>query len=293
MNNITKLKIKEGFIGQSIIVLTNHVKNKVAKHPFYNNLFANAIGYFPSAKHHNRVRKNGVNEYIFIYCLEGKGWIKINNQTIILTANTGYIIPKNTKHQYGSDETNAWSIYWIHFTGIYATTFYHRFSENKEVATNIPFDENRIKTLNKIIQLLEHDLEDEKIELAHFKLISFLTNLCYKNTLDHNIQDRIGLSIIYMKKHIKQNFSISELANQAYLSVSRYTELFKLKTGNAPIQYFIRLKIEKSCEYLNFTNYSIKEICQEVGISDPYYFSRVFKKQMGIPPTKYKKLYTY
>ncbi|MDO3695601.1 AraC family transcriptional regulator [Wenyingzhuangia sp. chi5] len=289
MNNITTPKIKEGFLGQSFMILPRDQKNRIENSPFYRNLFPTAIGYFPYAKHHNRARKNGINEYIFIYCLEGKGWIKINHKTIVLSSNTGFIIPKNIGHQYGSDLKEAWSIYWIHFTGTYAPTFYHRFAENKETAINIAFDESRIKTLKKIIKLLESDLTDEKVELTHFKLIDLLSSLCYKNTLDNNIQDRIERSILFMKEHLNQTLNIEQLAKQSSLSVSRYTELFKQKTGHSPIQHFIRLKVEKSCEYLNFTNFNIKEICREVGIQDPYYFSRVFKKQMGMSPMQYKK----
>ena len=58
-------------------------------------------------------------------------------------------------------------------------------------------------------------------------------------------------------------------------------------------KYFSNLKIQKSCQYLYFTDLSIKEICREVGFDDPYYFSRMFKKLMGMAPSKYKALYKH
>ena len=289
MNNLTNPKIKEGFLGQTMVVLSADQKEKIQLHPFVHQLFPNAIGYFPNAKHHNRSRKNGIKEYIFLYCLEGEGWIKINGKTITLTPNTAFIIPKNTGHKYGSSLKDAWSIYWIHFSGNYATTLYKRFSTSGDEDTKIAFDENRITQLNEIIKLLESDLSDEKIELTHFRLISFLSSLCYTNTLDNNIDDKISLSISFMKAHLNEILTIEILANQACYSISRYSELFKQKTGYSPIQFFNRLKIQKSCEYLYFTNLNIKEICKEVGIDDPYYFSRAFKKQIGVSPMQYKK----
>lgn len=289
MNNLTTPKIKEGFLGQTMVVLSSDQKEKIQIHPFVHHLFPDAIGYFPNAKHHSRSRKNGIKEYIFLYCLEGEGWIKINGKTIRLTPNTGFIIPENTGHKYGSSLKDAWSIYWIHFSGDYAAMLYKRFSTFPDEAIKIAFDENRITQLNEIIKLLESDLSDEKIELTHFRLTSFLSSLCYLNTLDSTIDDKISLSITFMKTHLNEILTIEILANQSCYSTSRYSELFKQKTGYSPIQFFIRLKIQKSCEYLNFTNLNIKEICKEVGIDDPYYFSRAFKKQIGVSPMQYKK----
>lgn len=289
MNNLPKPKLKEGFIGQTMVVLSPEQKEKAQQQLFFQNLFADAIGYFPNAKHHSRSRKNGIKEYIFLYCLEGEGWIKINKKTIRLTPNTAFIIPENTAHKYGSSVKDAWSIYWIHFSGNYAATLYKRFSTSADEAIKIAFDESRINLLNEIIKLLENDFSDEKIEMTHFKLITFLSSLCYSNTLDNTIEDKISHSIAFMKTNLNQVLSIDALANQACYSVSRYSELFKQKTGYSPIQFFIRLKIQKSCEYLYFTNLNIKEICKEVGFDDPYYFSRMFKKQIGLSPMQYKK----
>jgi AraC-like DNA-binding protein len=289
MNNTTKPKIKDGFLGQTMVVLDSDKKRKLVSNLFFGNLFPEAIGYFPNAKHHNRSRKNGINEYILLYCLAGEGWIKINGKTIQLTPNTGYIIPENTGHKYGSSLKDAWSIYWVHFSGDYASTFYKRFSTSFESSVKIVFDESRISLLNEIIKLLESDFTDEKVELTHFKLIALLSSLCYSNALNSTVADEISHSIDYMKTHLNQTLTISILANLACYSVSRFSELFKQKTGYSPIQFFIRLKIQKSCEYLYFTNLNIKEIGNEVGFDDPYYFSRMFKKEIGTSPSDYRK----
>ena len=289
MNNTTTPKIKAGFLGQTMVVLDNDKKRNLLTNLFYHNLFPEAIGYFPNAKHHNRSRKNGINEYILLYCLAGEGWIKINGKTIQLTPNTGFIIPENTGHKYGSSLKDAWSIYWVHFTGKYATTFYNRFSTTTDTAIKIAFDESRITLLYEILKLLESDYTDEKTELTHFKLISFLSSICYSNALNNTVDDTISHSIEFMKVHLNEILTIVVLAKQACYSISRYSELFKQKTGYSPIQFLIRLKIQKSCEYLYFTNLAIKEICNEVGFDDPYYFSRMFKKQIGVSPSEYRK----
>lgn len=293
MNNITAPRIKEGFLGQTMIVLSPEQKGKILNNPFFRNLFPTAIGYFPNARNHDRSRKNGVSEYILLYCLNGEGWISINKKTIKLTPNTGFIIPENTAHKYGSSLNAPWSIYWVHFSGSYAETFYNRFCKAQYESVKIAFDQTRITLLNTIIKLLDSNLNDEKTELAHFKLIGFLSSLCYSDVLEQsNTEDRINRSIIFMKENLSSVLTIDQLAAQAHYSVSRYSELFRQRTGYAPIQYFIRLKIHKSCEYLYFGNMNIKEICKEVGFEDPYYFSRMFKKQIGMAPMLYRKTHS-
>jgi AraC family transcriptional regulator of arabinose operon len=100
--------------------------------------------------------------------------------------------------------------------------------------------------------------------------------------------DAITHSIRFMKENIRQLFTVENLARQQNLSVSHYTRLFKAKTGYTPIQYFNQLKIQLSCQYLYFSDRKIKEICNEIGFVDQYYYSRLFRKMMGISPAKYK-----
>jgi AraC-like DNA-binding protein len=81
---------------------------------------------------------------------------------------------------------------------------------------------------------------------------------------------------------------LSEIAESVNVSVSHYSFLFRQKTGFAPMEYFNQLKIQKACQYLLFTDLRIKEIAQQLGIDDPYYFSRMFTRLMGLSPKEYR-----
>jgi AraC-like DNA-binding protein len=52
--------------------------------------------------------------------------------------------------------------------------------------------------------------------------------------------------------------------------------------------YFNHLKMQRACQLLQFTGLRIKEIAAEFGFEDPYYFSRLFTKTMGVSPTDYR-----
>ncbi|WP_121357780.1 helix-turn-helix transcriptional regulator [Flavisolibacter nicotianae] len=89
-----------------------------------------------------------------------------------------------------------------------------------------------------------------------------------------------------MQENINNNITLQELCQQFYYSPSRFSGLFKLRTGYSPIEYFIQLKMQKASQLLDFTDQSIKDIASEFGFDDPYYFSRRFRKTIGVSPIK-------
>lgn len=287
-------KIKEGFLGQQMIILPPDAKKLVTENALVNGLYLTAIGYYPKAIHHDRERKNGSQQYILLYCTEGKGQVNISKNQFELAPNTYIIIPKNTAHHYCSSPQDPWSIYWIHFTGKNADLLYERYKRdtNPEVQA-IAFDEQRVAQFNQMLSLLENNYSTRNIELTNIKLLQFLSSFIYHEEMypSQYPVDQISASIKFMKQDLAQTYTIKELAVQSSYSVTHYSDLFKKKTGCSPMQYFSQLKIQKSCQYLYFTDLNIKQISVMVGFDDPYYFSRLFKKLMGYSPAKYRNTY--
>jgi len=124
--------------------------------------------------------------------------------------------------------------------------------------------------------------------LWHF-LTTFLYNDKYDTSGKLNNKDATDIAIDFLGKNIDKVLSLEEIAKEVYLSPSHFSYLFKKKTGFSPIEYFNHLKVQKACQYLLFTNLRIKEISQELGIEDQYYFSRMFTKVMGIAPNEYRE----
>ncbi len=248
------------------------------------------MGYYPNASFHERDRKEGCAQYILLYCISGEGWVKIGDGEITLSANSYYILPKEVAHRYGSSPRDPWSIYWVHFTGETADLLYARFAPNRHTAPSIPYDDLHIRLFDSLFNLLENELNQQEVELLYIRLIQFLSLFAYGDKIRIKpSNDRIAASIAFMKQHLEKNLTVTNLAGQANYSVSRYSELFRDRTGYSPIQYFLRLKIQWSCQYLYFTQMNIKEICKKIGFDDPYYFSRMFKKQMHLSPIQYRK----
>jgi AraC family transcriptional regulator, arabinose operon regulatory protein len=99
---------------------------------------------------------------------------------------------------------------------------------------------------------------------------------------------KIERSIAYMAQHLGQPLQVADLAAQANVSPSHYFALFKQQTGHAPIDYFIRMKMQHARRLLDSTTASVKEIAEALGYDDPFYFSRVFKAVHNLPPSHYR-----
>jgi transcriptional regulator GlxA family with amidase domain len=108
-------------------------------------------------------------------------------------------------------------------------------------------------------------------------------------TIASQIAERIGRSIAYMIEHLDQPLQVSTLAAQASVSPSHYFALFKRQTGTAPIDFFIRLRMNHARELLDSTCSSVKEVAAAMGYDDPFYFSRVFKSVHSVAPAEYRK----
>ena len=93
-----------------------------------------------------------------------------------------------------------------------------------------------------------------------------------------------------MHSRLAETVRLEEFANKAGLSVSHFSDMFREQVHQSPMSYFTQLKIRAACRLLDLTEKSVKVVAIETGYSDPYYFSRVFKKEMGISPDKYRAI---
>lgn len=103
---------------------------------------------------------------------------------------------------------------------------------------------------------------------------------------DH--RDMIEETIAYIHLHIQETHSLFSLASRCGMSPKYFAELFYKVAGVSPIHYVIRHRIHVAEKLLLTTNASIREIGKSVGYTDPYQFSKMFKKYRGVSPSELK-----
>jgi YesN/AraC family two-component response regulator len=95
--------------------------------------------------------------------------------------------------------------------------------------------------------------------------------------------------IYYMRENVENNLTLEQIAKHFNLSASHFSAIFQQKTGQSPIKYFISLKMEKACQYLELSSLKISDIYPKLGYQDGAYFSKIFSKTMGISPSMYRE----
>lgn len=93
----------------------------------------------------------------------------------------------------------------------------------------------------------------------------------------------------YIQVNYSKDISLDDVSRTVNISPYYFSKIFKEDTGEGFVEYLTRIRIDKAKELLTTTEYSMKEICSMVGYADPNYFSRSFKKNVGVTPTEYKR----
>lgn len=287
------IRKREGFAGQRAIVLPRKIVEVCGYTPPINSLYITDIGFYPRAGYHYRERSGGISQNILIYCTEGKGWLELPSGKYTVNPNEFLIIPADMAHAYGADETTPWTIHWVHFKGIQSPYFASLLSKQfKEYVQYSPFLEERIKIFDSIYTTLQSGYSLDNLTYSSISFGYFLASLSFTDkfaSAHHNLEkDAVDLSIEYMQNHLDVALTLETLSSAANLSVSHYSNVFRKKTGYSPVVYFNHLKIQHACQYLQFTTLRVNEIALKLGIEDPYYFSRMFTKIMGMSPVEYR-----
>lgn len=286
---------RDGFNGQRAIVLPKAVIHKFCLfNQVINKAYITDLGYYPKAQYHYRKRPLGADQNILIYCLEGKGTVTIDTVNYGIGPGDYFIIPSNMPHHYKTDEKNPWTIYWCHFKGEQADAIVQKLIDRAgSFKYNIDFLGERISIFDQLYSNLEKGYSYENLTYVNLLFLQFLSSFLFSDRFSVNLQNKtdsfLEKSICFMQDHVDKNLTLQDFAGHVNYSPSHYSLKFKNETGFSPIEYFNQLKIQKACQYLQFTDLRIKEIAFKIGIQDAYYFTRLFGKTMGFSPKDYRR----
>ena len=109
------------------------------------------------------------------------------------------------------------------------------------------------------------------------------------NKREEKSNNLIESAVEYIKENYSKNISLDDVSRIVNISPYYFSKLFKEETGEGFVEFLTGIRIRKAKELLAASQLSMKEICSEIGYSDPNYFSRIFKKNVGVSPTEYKE----
>jgi AraC-like DNA-binding protein len=292
----TGKKLSAGFEGEQIIDFPKKVLFQCSSLPLIKQLFVSRMGIYPQAAHHYFKRPHGLaRATVFLHCIDGEGWIKIYNKTILLKTGEAFFIPAGAAHSYGASLDKPWSIYWMHISGdskkdlVIAANPKGIFTALKTIHSA-----ERTKLFTQIFDVFSKGFSVSNLIYANLILPHYLGTFISSESFNSISGEQVASSSItndaisYMQNNINQPVLVEGIAKHLGMSTSFFYKKFKQDTGYSPIAYFNLLKIQRACQLIHSNICSIGEIGSKIGIDDPYYFSRLFKKQMGVSPRQYR-----
>lgn len=289
-------KIESGFPGERFMVLAQPFLDLMKDNPLTGDLYIHSLGYISKGKYHYVHRPNGCSQYVMIYCTSGRGTVTIADKRYKIKDYDFVLLPANVPHSYSADDSDPWSIYWVMFMGEKGEIF----EKSVPLPISVPPSthsriEQRMELFESCFSLLSGEITLEKMNYAIIIFAHFISSFVYVDLLNNTLSQpeyapqSISRVTHYMSENVERNITLSELASYAGYSESYFYRKFIAETGFAPIDYFIHLKINSASILLIKTDMSITQISAKLGFNNPDYFSRLFKKIVGITASEFRR----
>lgn len=148
----------------------------------------------------------------------------------------------------------------------------------------------------KLFKILIDESKGEELPYSD-KITNCIVKTIVLKILQISINDKeeaksnefVKTMVDYLDQHYLEEISLDKYYKELPFSKYYISRLFKSCMGTTPVNYIITKRMEKARILLNETNMKIMDIANEVGYKDIYYFTKLFKKEIGVAPTSYRK----
>lgn len=248
----------------------------------------------------NMKRPSGRSDYQLLYNPFGKIHILNGKTEQIYPAGTIILHhPGQPQHYRHLRDEHPESL-WIHFSGNGVEKLLKRLHlENRNIFAVNPPDKLKPLFLQMISECQEAKpffMESVALTLQHILITvarssakAFETYQTPEASADSGVPYEFTKAVAYFNEHYAENISIRQYAHELHMSVCWFIKMFKKFASTTPMQYILKIRIQKAKELLENPGFSIAEVAANVGYNDPMYFSRIFKQITGMSPLAYRK----
>ena len=293
VRTMTTIHRREGFPGQHHVVLPPSVIRRAMQNPLLRGLMPTDAGFYPHADGHFVDRDGGAAGAVLLVCTAGSGFVRWKGRQQEVTAGGVVLLPPSEAHVYGADDSDPWTLEWAHFTGGEVALWREAILGERPDSACLDLPPRMSATLGvaRVHERLEVGYDEPQLLAASAALRWSLAELSRLRHLPGNpptLIEAIESTAAWMREHLDQRFTLPDLAARARLSPSHFSVVFRRRFGYAPVDWLIRQRIQRACHHLDATDDKVEVVGRSVGFQDPYYFSRAFRRVMGVSPRRYR-----
>ncbi|MCM3631320.1 AraC family transcriptional regulator [Paenibacillus glycanilyticus] len=229
--------------------------------------------------------------YIVHYVHSGTGQFRLGELSFELHAGQGFLIIPGTLVYYKADEHNPWTYSWVGLKGLHAKSLLQRAGMNP---ANPIFDASEHKEFfESVYDQFHHIFEDHRSGDLYSQsfLYQYMARLvaCSKQQAPppHAVNTKeayINKAVAFIENSYSLPISIQNIANFVGLDRTYLSGLFKAQFGVSLQAFLLRFRMNRAVELLHHQELTIGDIARSVGYTDPFLFSKMFKRVIGTSP---------
>ena len=231
--------------------------------------------------------------YLIHYIVSGKGIYAVKGQTYTLEAGDIFLVYPFQEMTYYADSEDPWEYYWVGFSGSDASAILCATDLSKEmpVIHSCTFGAAVKEYLYAIYEARGNSIANaaEMTGWLYLTLSLFIRGAVNKKLRSDSYITYVQKAVEYVASNYSYPISVEDMAGYAGVSRSHLYRAFLQHMDKSPKEYLSDFRIKQACQLLKHSNLSISAIANSVGFEDSLYFSKVFHKKKGMPPSEYAK----
>lgn len=250
------------------------------------------VGSLQAVHPHVSQREDLVSFLCFIV-LSGEGELSYEEQTYQLGKGDCVFIDCRKAYSHSTSD-NLWSLQWCHFYAPSLPAIYEKYKERGGSPVFHPDSLTSFTTILTDLYSLASSsdyIRDMRINESLSALLTLLMEQSWHPESKTISRKRLELVEIktYLDEHYTEKIVLDDLAERYYINKYYLTKIFKETYGSTINGYIIAKRITRAKQLLRFTDMTVDEIGNTVGMGDANYFSRTFRKVEGVSPREYRK----
>lgn len=235
----------------------------------------------------NRTHFSG---YLLQYTLKGYGIYETDEKQYQVKEGMGFLVrmPENSRY-YLPEEAEEWDFFYLHFDGDAAYPFFRTVQELTGSCFQLRQDCPVVRTFQQVFETCRQlgTLElYEGGEVLYRILSQLLRELEVPAMGGSSLIEKVSS---YLKAHFASVSGIGETAQICGVSHEHLTRCFREETGQTPIQYLTRLRLEHAIYLLLNTGEPIQTVAVSCGFVSGNYFAKVFRQHLKCSPEEYRR----